>query len=375
MRIVVVGSGAAGAGAGYELAAAGAETVLVDAEFAGAATAAGAGIVCPWLSRLTDPRWHRLANAAAAGFPPLLAALARDADGFGPGEDPGYRRVGALRLLDEESADALYARVAVRASGSPAAGEVNLLDGARARELFPPLRHEGPALWVSGAARVDGRRLAAALRRGARRHGAREVTGRAELVTRGEAVRGVRVDGELLAADAVIVAAGAWASRLLEPLGVRLPVLPQRGQLAHLRVRDADTSGWPVVFPDSPHYLLAFDGGRVVAGATREDGSGFDPRVTAAGLAEVLGEALSVAPGLADATHLETRAGLRPVGPDALPLLGALPPYAGLFTVNGLGASGLTLGAHAGSLVARLALGDTPDTDLTPYDPLRAARV
>ena len=60
----------------------------------------------------------------------------------------------------------------------------------------------------------------------------------------------------------------------------------------HLHV-DTDTSGWPVVQRlSSSHYLLAFDGGRIVAGATREFGSGFDTRVTAFGIEEVLRNAL-----------------------------------------------------------------------------------
>jgi D-amino-acid dehydrogenase len=51
-----------------------------------------------------------------------------------------------------------------------------------------------------------------------------------------------------------------------------------------------------------------------VAGATRETGSGFDYRITPAGLAEILEQALAVAPGLADGTYLETRVGFRPMG-------------------------------------------------------------
>jgi D-amino-acid dehydrogenase len=67
---------------------------------------------------------------------------------------------------------------------------------------------------------------------------------------------------------------------------------------------------------------LAFDESRVVAGATREVGTGFDYRVTAAGQAEVLSEALRIAPGLGVATVIETRVGFRPVSADGRPLLG-----------------------------------------------------
>ncbi|MGW7514896.1 NAD(P)/FAD-dependent oxidoreductase [Streptomyces sp. NPDC054796] len=385
MRIVVIGSGVAGAAAAYELARSGADTVLVDSAAEGRATSAGAGIICPWTSRLRDPAWYMLASAGAEHYPALLAALSEDGE-----EDIGYRRVGALRLLDpgdQEGAEAVRSLVATRASVSALAGDVSLLTGDEAVRLFPPLRHEGPVLRVEGGARLDGRLLRDALRRAAVRRGARTVRGTARIEARDGRVRGVSVGDELVAADGVVAAAGAWSPALLGPLGVHVEVTPQRGQIVHLRLPDAgtgtdagtdagtgtDTARWPVVLPRSSHYLLAFDGSRVVVGATREEGSGFDHRVTAGGLAEVLGEALAVAPGLATATHVETRVGFRPMGPDVRPLLGTVPACEGLVVANGLGSSGLTMGPYVGALAARLALGTPPGLDLTPYDPLRRA--
>ena len=127
----------------------------------------------------------------------------------------------------------------------------------------------------------------------------------------------------------MVVAAGAWAPELLEPLGVPLAVAPQRGQITHLRLEGADTEAWPIVLPPGSHYLLAFEDSRVVVGATRETGSGFDHRITAAGQAEVLNEALAIAPGLGPATLVETRVGFRPVGPDLKPMLGGSPGWTG----------------------------------------------
>ena len=359
VRVIVIGAGVTGASVAYHVSRLGAETVLVDSDEPGQATAAGAGIVCPWSSRITDPAWHALADTAAAYYPELVAGLAADG-----GTDVGYRQVGALRLAGE---DAVRQEIRRRAAESPAAGEVTLVSAGRARELFPPLRGNSPGVLIAGGARVDGRLLRDALRRGAVAHGARYLSGTATLVTDGERVLGADVDGNRVEADAVVVAAGAWCPRLLDPIGVTVAVAPQRGQITHLRVSDVDTSAWPVVLPQGGHYLLAFDDGRVVVGATRETGSGFDPRVTAGGQAEVLNEALSVAPGLAGATVLETRVGFRPVGPDALPLLGKVRD--GLTVATGLGPTGLTLGPYVGSLAARLALGE--DVDVTAYDPLR----
>ena len=108
------------------------------------------------------------------------------------------------------------------------------------------------------------------------------------------------------------------------------------------------------------------------AGATREAGLGFDYRVTAAGQREVLDHALTVAPGLADATLAETRVGFRPGTPDGLPLLGLLRP--GLAVATGFGAGGLTNGPFAGKLIAALVLDGDPGFDLTPFAPDRFSR-
>ncbi|WP_369208473.1 NAD(P)/FAD-dependent oxidoreductase [Streptomyces sp. PU-14G] len=388
MRIVVVGAGIVGAAAAYELARAGAETVLVDAAHEGRATAAGAGIICPWSGRVEEP----LAVAGAGYYPDLLKALAEDGQ-----DDVGYRRVGALVLLPADGTEAAQVRerVAARAAADPHAGEVSAVAASDAHRMFPALApartHEDrPAgrglgggerghtwgeevLHIAGAARLDGRRLRSALVAAAERHGLRVVGGTAAVEVRGARVRGVRVDGEVLEADAVVAAAGAWSPALLEPLGVRVPVVPQRGQIVHLGLSGTETAHWPVVLPRTGHYLLTFDDSRVVVGATRESGTGFDHRVTASGLAEVLGEALAVAPGLARATHLETRVGFRPTTPDGQPVLGSVPGTPELVVVNGLGSGGLTAGPFAGAVAARLALGREAGIDTGPYDPLRFA--
>ena len=63
MRVIVVGAGILGASTAYHLAVAGAEVEILDPELEGRATAAGAGIVCPWASGIEDAAWHRLGAA------------------------------------------------------------------------------------------------------------------------------------------------------------------------------------------------------------------------------------------------------------------------------------------------------------------------
>ncbi|RZQ64852.1 NAD(P)/FAD-dependent oxidoreductase [Amycolatopsis suaedae] len=361
MRVIVIGSGIGGASTAYQLARRGADVLVVDAGVAGAATLAGAGIVSPWTTRRDDAEL-RLAGRAAAFYPELVAQLAADG-----APDCSYEVVGGMVVsADPADLDEREELLHRRAAEFPQAGTVRRVPPDQARELFPPLAPELGGVHVSGAGRVDGRVLRAALLDGAVRRGAAIERGRAEL-----AGGKVLVDGRPEAADAVVVAAGAWSAELLAPLGVELPVAPQRGQISHLELPGTDTATWPVVLPPSSHYLLAFAGSRVVVGATRETGSGFDHRITAGGQHEVLDNALAVAPGLATATLLETRIGFRPASPDGLPLLGAVPGHPTLHVVTGFGPAGLTLAPYVGVLMAEGVLGEESEVDISALRPDR----
>ena len=363
MRVVVVGAGVLGASAAYHLARAGLEVTLIDRADEGRATAAGAGIVCPWGSTIEDAANYALLAGGARYSSQLVALLAEDGE-----TDLGYARVGGLYVPAEpHDLDALERRARARAVDAPEAGRIERLSPTDARALFPPLRRDQPALLVAGGARVDGRRLASALQRAAVKHQTRLINGSAELVRHGQSVAGVRVGGELIEAERVVVAAGAWAPSLLASVGVELAVAPQRGQIVHLRLAGADTARWPVLLPLTSYYLLAFEDARVVVGATRETNSGFDYRLTAAGVAEVLNAALAVAPGLAAWTLHEIRIGFRPLAHDNRPKLGPVPGVDNLFVANGLGPSGLTMGPYAGALIAEAVLGKPTKLALAPF--------
>lgn len=369
MRLVVVGSGIVGSACAYAASVAGAEVTLIDSDKTGRATSAGAGIISPWASAVDDPDWNALACSAARAYPALVAALAEEGE-----TAVGYRQVGALVLADTpEQQREISQRLLARQAQWPEMGDIGSLDPGQARGLFPPLRPDAWAVHIGGAARVDGRLLSAALRRAAGRNGATVLPGDAVLRCAHGVADGVTVAGRFLAADAVVAATGAWTDAFVAPAGLTLGVTAQRGQIVHIGLGMTDTSRWPAILPSGTgHYMLAFDDSRVVAGATRETGSGFDYRVTPGGLAEVLHEALTVAPGLASGTYLEARIGFRPMGPDIRPLLGAVPGADGLIIATGLGASGLTMGPYAGELAARTALGASLPLDLSPFSPLRA---
>ena len=361
-RVVVVGGGVAGAAAGYALARRGVSVTLVDAGHEGQATAAGAGIVEPW-STARDGPFYDLYSVSAERYPTLSEELAE----LGIG-DIGYRRCGALVVnADAAVLDEVESRVRERALTAPLVGELTRVESAGARALFPPLAPDLTGLHIAGGARVDGRLLRDGLQEALRRLGGTVLAGHAAFANDSVVLS---VDGARLDADAIVLAGGAWTNDVLAPLGLHVPVEPQRGQISHLRLDGVDTTRWPSLSPVSDHYMVAFDD-RVVVGATRETGSGFVPRITAAGQRHVLDNALRLAPGLRDATLIETRVGLRPLASDGLPVIGRFDGHHSLVLVTGFGPSGLTIAPYVGDQVANLVLGESPSVDLTPFTPSR----
>jgi D-amino-acid dehydrogenase len=369
-RVVVVGGGLVGASAAYRVACRGGEAILVDRQDPGQATAAGAGIISPGTGfREADAALLDLVRVSVAWYPELLELLASDGELL-----TGYEVVGALHVATTEQeaerlADLLTELLRRRDRGFSHVGDAQIVDARTARTGFPALGPVRAAVHVPGAARVDGRLLRAALHRALRRRGGTSLQGSAELLLDRDRQRaaGVAVGGSTVAADAVIVAGGAWSASLADSLGVSLPVAPQRGQIAHLALPGVATGAWPIVLGFHSHYLLTFAPNRVVAGATREHGAGYDHRVTAAGMHEVLGEALRVAPGLAAATVQEIRVGFRPASPDGKPVLGPASGIADLYFATGHGPYGLQVGPWSGAAIADLALGGAVSLDLAPF--------
>jgi D-amino-acid dehydrogenase len=364
MKVVVIGAGIVGASVAFHLADAGVEVVVVDEDRPGRATRAGAGIVSfPGRSSSPGEPIFELSRRAFEAYPAIVAAI-----GGGPGL---FDVIGELVVGPPGELDAVHVKLA--SLGSVGTGAVTLLDEAATSAAFPYLRSDFGAVHVPTTARVDGEVVRSALLGAAGALGARVVTGPADLEVGGGRVTGVGIGEDREVADAVVVAAGAWTGEMARLAGVDLAVDAQRGQILHLTLPGADTSRLPVVHPlGAPNYLLPFPDGRIVAGATREAGSGFDPRLTAGGVAQVLNEALVLAPGLAVATLGELRVGLRPVTPDGNPLLGPVAACLGLWSATGMGPSGLSLGPYSGALVARWVMGHRPEMDMAPFAPDRS---
>ena len=128
MKVIVVGAGILGASTAYHLAREGCEVVLVDRADEGRATAAGAGIVCPWGSPGEDAASYALLAGGARYYPGLVAMLAEDGE-----QDLGYAPVGGLYVpADPRELDAVERRVRARAADWPVGHAERLSPSRRA---------------------------------------------------------------------------------------------------------------------------------------------------------------------------------------------------------------------------------------------------
>jgi len=366
LRIAIVGGGVCGLGIGWKLAETGAEVLLFDrAQAARGATWASAGMLAPQmelrpeeegimlLGRESLRRWRGFAHQ-------LEQASGRELD---------YRDEGALFVaLDRDGTGQLqFLYDHQRELGLP----VQWLSGDEARQREPYLsRRVTAALYSPNDHQVDPRALAAALIAAFTRAGGRihEYAPVERILVAGERVTGVRVKGEDIPADAVLLAAGAWSGLVAGLLpGVLLPIRPVKGQMIAVRQPRQAILDHCVWARDSTRvvYLAPKSNGRLLIGATVEE-VGFDTQVTVGGMLELLGIAWETLPGLYDLPMIETWAGLRPSSRDNAPILGTT-PIDGLYVATGHYRNGILFAPVTAEDVAHVILtGETTEV-IAPF--------
>ncbi|SPL96086.1 Glycine oxidase ThiO [[Actinomadura] parvosata subsp. kistnae] len=356
---VIVGGGVVGLSVAWRMAREGRPVTVVDPAPGKGASYAAAGMLAP-VSEVTytEGPLLRLGVASLRRWPAFAAELAADAGFTGEGDATGLvtgpgagtgsgagaapAEVRALDLRADGTLDVAFGADDMAALGELAAYmekldlPVERLTGRECRRLEPMLAPSvRGGLLAPGDAWVDPRRVTAALLAALERLDVPVVRARATgLLYEGGRVAGVRlappssepehehehgrgeVPGEVRG-ERVVVAAGAWSSELAE-----VPVRPVKGQIMRLR------SPQPLLrrcvrgtVHGSSVYLVPRGDGELVVGATQEE-MGFDTKVTAGGLYELLRDARELVPGVTELEVADVVAGLRPGTPDNLPLIG-----------------------------------------------------
>ncbi|MGH7629414.1 MAG: glycine oxidase ThiO [Gemmatimonadales bacterium] len=358
--VVVVGGGVVGAACARELARSGHRVVVLDPAGArGQAWRASAGILAPQIEGRQGDLLFELGLAGRELYCELADTL-REATGV----DVRLWRGGsaAVALHESEAAD-LRSKVAWQRQQ----GHVcDWLEADEVRARYPWLGPCAGALWAPHEGALDPVRLVAALRADARAHAADLVDDEAvALDQRGDRITGVTGRRARYGAGAVLLAAGAWV-RLIRGLPRPMPVEPVRGQMAALP--------WPdgvehAIVYHHDCYLLA-RGDEAIAGSTMEY-VGYDASVTSAGLGRILTAAVALCPPLGELAVSRSWAGLRPMTPDGLPILGAEPRLPGLWYAAGYGRHGVLLAGITAMLLRLMMNGQTPTEDLSALRPER----
>jgi glycine oxidase len=252
--------------------------------------------------------------------------------------------------------------------------EAEWLRPSGCRELEPGLG-TGVAGGISAPheAALDPRRLVEALRVAAQGAGAELSVGAeaSEVVLERGAARGVRtVDGTAHRAGTVVLAAGAWSGSDLLPHGFRPAVRPVKGQILTLR-GPADKPVCERIVVSERVYIVPRGDGRLVVGATVEE-LGFDTRITAGGVHELLREAYRALPEIAELELAEAIAGLRPGTPDNAPFVGTS-GIEGLVLATGHYRNGILLTPVTAEAVGAILDGQPVAPELAAADPARFA--
>lgn len=353
MTTIIIGAGVAGLGIGWKLAQDGHDVHIYDkGEPGSGASRAAAGMLAPTAEvKFGEGALLRLQQESLERFPDFVAAV-EDASGV----DVDYRDHGSLVVaLEPDDAEALDR---VWAYQRELGLDARRLGGGEARQFEPhlaPTVHS--AVLCPGDHQVDTWKLVDALAEAFGRAAGQLHTDTAVAAVErtDERVRGIRLrDGRRVAADTVVVAAGAWSGQIDGVPELSRPVIrPVKGQALCLvsdLSRDQQSLCTHVIrAPDA--YLAPKTDGSIVVGATMEE-RGFDARLTAGGVFELLRGAWRALPGIYDLELRDMWTGFRPLSLDAAPLLGPS-EIDGLWLACGHGRHGILLSAITAEVMSR----------------------
>ena len=361
--VVVIGGGLIGTSIGWRLRQAGLDVVVVIGERSAAASQVAAGMLAPVTeTTFTEQRLLQLKLASISRYPAYVAELEA-----ATGLPAGLRQTPTLSVAcdaDDAARLATFADFLTRA-GHP--GErLTSRECRRYEPLLTPAIRSG--LLVEGDWSCDNRLLWRAQIEAGHRIGVRDMAGFVHRViaSNGRASGVQLADGSTISAEWVVVANGAWAGQI-DGLP-DLPVRPVKGQIVRLDPGRLPPPSLTIraYARGSEIYLVPREGGReVVVGATVEE-LGFDHRVTAGGIYELLRDGRTVMPMTAEYTLAETSVGWRPGTPDNAPILGRC-DIEGLVLATGHYRNGVLLTPITADVISSLISNGELDSIAAPF--------
>ncbi len=286
------------------------------------------------------------------------------------GIDFGGRPASRLQLAFGEAETSELAASAALYSAT-AGFAARLLSAAELRRAEPRVSPDAVAgLLTEGNARVDAVSYARAVSAAAVKLGATVVSGQACALDHSDGrVTSVRVDSAAIDCDSVVIAPGPWCDAPASWLDTRLPVEPVKGELL-LAQPDTPVPATEITWRGFGVYPAS--GGRVWLGGT-EDRAGFDTSATDSARRRILDGIDRLLPGVGSASIVRQVAGLRPMTPDGVPIVGIPVGWENVCLATGAGRKGMLLGAGLGLAASELLLRGGTRLPIGPCDPARPA--
>jgi sarcosine oxidase, subunit beta len=368
---VVIGGGVNGTSIAFHLARAGLRNVVLTERWhlgAGATGKSGA-LVRMHYSNVPETR---LAYESLRYFENWADLVGGDCD---------FRQVGTLVFASREQRPHLEANLAIQREVATGA---QLISSEDARQIDPSVYVDDVDVvgYEARSGYADPSATTYAFATAAMSMGAVVLEGtRAQrILTEREHVVGVETDRGVIATPRVVVAAGAWANQLFEPLGIKLGLFPRQSRIAIFRWA-ADRSPHHPTYIDHANHLWArpIDGACTLGGAETGQPVLVDPEeyseaVTQDFIDMTRRQLSKRIPSIARSTARGNWACALMGSPDSRPVIGALEQVGGLYTMAGDNGTSFKTAPAIGKCLTELMLdGEARTVDLTPFRPSRFA--
>ena len=361
---VIIGGGVMGCAIQYNLAQLGiSNTVLLERDVLGSGSTGRSQAICRmhYSNRITT----QLAWQSLQIFADFDARV---------GGTSGFVRTGYLVVVNEADEGGLERNVAMQQELGVPTSVVSQADLAHLAPMVT-LYDDERAAWEPESGYADPYQVTVSYAARAREAGAQIATRcpASGIETAGQRVQAVTTaTGDRIATNTVVVASGPWSKQVLAGVGVDVPLLPVRHQVATVARPVEAVPHHPTVGDISQSFSFRPDGSNFTTIGFGDDDEQSDPDAYPQGL-ELPEAAVARAklgrrvPGMADAYYRGGWSGLFTTTPDWHPILDAVPGVDGLFCAVGFSGHGFKLSPAIGKAVAELvADGTARDVDLSP---------
>jgi D-amino-acid dehydrogenase len=178
----------------------------------------------------------------------------------------------------------------------------------------------------------------------------------------GGAITGVHTDAGLLQADQVVLALGSYSPKLLEPVGLRIPVYPVKGYSITVPITDPAGAPESTIMDETHKVAVTRLGDRIRVGGTAEL-AGYSLNLREPRRATLEHVVTDLFPRGGDVSKASFWCGLRPMTPDGTPIIGPTPVNK-LWLATGHGTLGWTMACGTGRVIADLISGKKPEIDV-----------